>query len=237
MKVAFRCHPSVVDVLPRPIRAAAGLPDWMKAMPQTVFSEETGAVLQTVRQCLPFVDAMTAGYLMPLAADLHVEDGRIRWEDDALSKLPTSEPRSPLGWHPLAQVTGTPMADLGKPVIKFVNPWSIETDPGWWTFVTHPVNRPTTPFHTLAGFVATDRFKDTPIHFPALWIDAGFRGVIPRGTPIAQCIPVRREIEEMTIEAFDDEGLERHEEGLRNLGRANPKIRQHLYRKNFRKRP
>ncbi len=235
MRIVFRCHPSVIDLLPRPIRAQAGLPDWMKTMPQTAFSDETGSVVQTARQCLPFVDAMTVGYLMPLAADLHVEDGRIRWDDEVLSRLPTNEPRSPLGWHPLAQVTGTPMADLGSPIVKFLNPWSIETDQGWWTFVTHPVNRPAAPFHTLSGFVATDRFKDMPIHFPALWTDPGFRGVIPRGTPVAQCIPVRREPEEMAIESFDEVVLARHQEGMRNLRRKTPKVRQHLYRKNFRK--
>jgi hypothetical protein len=235
MKIAFRCHPSIVDVLPRPVAAKTGLPDWIKTMPQTAFSDETGGSLQTVRQCLPFVDAMMAGYLMPLAADLHVEDGRIRWDDEALANLPASEPRSPLGWHPLAQVTGTPFGDQGRPVVKFMNFWSIETEPGWWLFVTHPVNRPTTPFHTLSGYVATDRFKDVPINFPALWVDPGFRGVIPRGTPIAQCIPVKRETDEVTIEAFEGDALERSGALSRDFRGKQTKTRQHLYRKNFRK--
>jgi hypothetical protein len=31
------------------------------------------------------------------------------------------------------------------------------------------------------------------VHFPAHWHDVNFSGVLPKGTPIAQCVPVRRE--------------------------------------------
>ena len=35
-----------------------------------------------------------------------------------------------------------------------------------------------------------DRFNDVGINFPALWTDADFAGVLPKGTPVAHCIPV-----------------------------------------------
>jgi hypothetical protein len=41
--------------------------------------------------------------------------------------------------------------------------------------------------------VDTDVFPDNLINFPARWHDAGFSGVLPKGTPVAQCIPVKRE--------------------------------------------
>jgi hypothetical protein len=30
-------------------------------------------------------------------------------------------------------------------------------------------------------------------HFPAHWHDAKFNGVLPKGTPVAQCVAVKRE--------------------------------------------
>ncbi len=41
--------------------------------------------------------------------------------------------------------------------------------------------------------VDCDRYHDNWIHFPAHWHDMNFNGVLPRGTPVAQCIPVKRE--------------------------------------------
>jgi hypothetical protein len=41
--------------------------------------------------------------------------------------------------------------------------------------------------------VDCDRYHENWIHFPAHWHDANFSGVLPKGTPVAQCIPVKRE--------------------------------------------
>src|SRR5258707_12120938 len=54
---------------------------------------------------------------------------------------------------------------------------------------THPVNRSDLPFTALTGLVACDTFFDTPLHFPAYWHDADFNGVLPKGTPVVQCLP------------------------------------------------
>jgi hypothetical protein len=31
------------------------------------------------------------------------------------------------------------------------------------------------------------------VNFPARWHDKDFNGVLPKGTPVAQCLPVKRE--------------------------------------------
>src|SRR5262245_40755082 len=36
--ITFRCPPELVSVLPRPVPAVQGLPDWFKALPQKNFS-------------------------------------------------------------------------------------------------------------------------------------------------------------------------------------------------------
>jgi hypothetical protein len=46
----------------------------------------------------------------------------------------------------------------------------------------------------LTGLVDTDLYKDNFINFPARWRDPKFQGILPRGTPVAQCLPVKREL-------------------------------------------
>jgi hypothetical protein len=78
-------------------------------------------------------------------------------------------------------------------LIKFHNLWTIEAPEGYALLFTHPVNRFDLPFTTLTGLVDCDRYHDNWIHFPAHWHDASFSGVLPKGTPVAQCLPVKRE--------------------------------------------
>ena len=78
-------------------------------------------------------------------------------------------------------------------IIKFHNLLTMESPEGYALFFTHPVNRFDLPFTTLSGLVDCDRYTDTWIHFPAHWHDTNFSGILPKGTPIAQCIPVKRE--------------------------------------------
>src|SRR5262245_15899643 len=70
----FRCPPELAEILPRPTYALLGLPSWFKAMPHVAFSSLLHEEQMTVKKCPPFIDAMTYGFLMPLAADLRVED-------------------------------------------------------------------------------------------------------------------------------------------------------------------
>ena len=78
-------------------------------------------------------------------------------------------------------------------LIKFHNLWTVQAPPGYSLLFTHPVNRSDLPFTTLTGLVDCDRYHDNWINFPAHWHDADFSGVLPRGTPVAQCYPVKRQ--------------------------------------------
>jgi hypothetical protein len=193
MTLTFRCVPELDKVLPRPIPAVLGLPEWFKAMPQKSFNPTVGAESQTVKKCPPFIDAMTYGFLIPLAIDLEVRNGEFTWNFDAPAGLVSEYSRSPIGFHDSSQVVGSPFFDDERFIIKFVNFWTIEAPPGYSLLFTHPVNRTDLPFTTLTGLVDCDAFHDTPVNFPARWHDPGFNGVLGKGTPVAQCLPVKRE--------------------------------------------
>jgi hypothetical protein len=193
MTLTFRCPPELEGILPRPIPAVRGLPDWFKAMPATAFNETMGDESQTVKRCPPFIDAMTYGYLIPLITDLEVRDGEFSWNFPVPEGFISEYPHSPIGFHDPSQVVGTPLADDDRFIIKFNGFWNIEAPPGYSLFFTHPVNRTDLPFTTITGMVDSDAFHHSPVNFPARWHDLTFSGVLPKGTPIAQCVPIKRE--------------------------------------------
>jgi hypothetical protein len=198
-------------------------------MPQQAFSAVVGGEDDTVKRCPPFVDAMTCGFLLPLICDVRVEDGEFTWENDLPPSAAVVAPRSPIGFHDPAQVTGTPLFETDKFLIKFHNLWTIEAPEGWSLLFTHPANRFDLPFTTLTGLVDCDRYHDLWIHFPARWNDMSFSGVLPRGTPVAQCIPVRREAWTLRTAAFTDADAQRASVLMNDIGRE-----KGVYRRRFR---
>jgi hypothetical protein len=229
MKVVFRCDPKLEAVLPRPFPAKQGLPDWLKRMPMTAFSDFHGRDIRTVKQCPPFVDAMTAGFLIPLPCDVHCDRGRFEWHWDLPAPSMPEQTRAPLNFHVAAQLADSPLAEGDRPAIKFNSFWTIELEPGWSLLATHPINRFDLPFHTLTGLVDCDRFHDIGIFFPALWTDPDYVGVLPRGLPVVQCIPVQRTALDLGFETMDADELGRFAATSREI-LAEPGVYKKRYR-------
>jgi hypothetical protein len=205
MTLTFRCPRGLENVLPKPIPAALGLPDWFKALPQRSFNPTLGGETFTVKKCPPFIDAMTYGFLIPLATDLEVRDGEFTWNFDLPEEVAGDHSYAPIDFHDPSQAAGTPFFDEDRFVIKFRNLWTIQAPEGYSLLVTHPVNRGDLPFTTLTGLVDCDSYYHNPLHFPARWSDPDFNGVLPKGTPVAQCLPVKREIWVSEFEVLSEE--------------------------------
>jgi hypothetical protein len=179
---------------PQPRPSTALLPTWYKSIPQ-FFNEEkelrvipgTQMVNATVKRCTPFLDAMTAGYTVTLPDDVQVQRG-----EDGLQRLWWRTQANIITEHGPEQYPGFPIPTTHGPTIfKWANEWSIATPPGYSLYCTHPANRYDLPFLTISGFVDTDKYP-LAIQFPFL-IRKDFEGIIERGTPVAQLIPVKRE--------------------------------------------
>jgi hypothetical protein len=229
MRIVFRCDPALEPYLPRPVPAREALPRWLTEMPRQAPSDAHGMEVRTVKHCSPFIDAMSHGFIMPLPCDVRVEDGALAWDWDIPAPAARSHPRSPISFHASAQVEGTPLRAQGQVIVKFNSFWTIELEPGWSLFATHPLNRPDLPFTTLSGVVDADRFHDVGILFPAVWRDRGFSGLLPRGTPVAQCFPVPRDAPELVFEALDQAGVKGYDAAAQALF-GGPGV----YRKQFR---
>jgi hypothetical protein len=229
MKVTFRCAPELLEILPRPVPARDGLPAWLRAMPAETLVAELGGEVRTLKHCPPFLDAMQSGFLMPLAADVHVAAGAFSWSWDLPQTALGRTTRAPLSFHHAEQALGSPLHDPERLFLKFNNFWTIALEPGWSLLVTHPINRAELPFQTLTGLVDADLYGDGLIHFPARWRDPAFEGVLTRGTPVAQCIPVRRETLDLTFEPLEGEAAARFAE-LKDALATEPGV----YRRRFR---
>ena len=230
MRMIFRCDPKLEPYLPRPYPARSGLPDWLRNMPAKAASDIHGREIRTVKQCPPFVDAMAYGVMIPLPCDIRVERGAFAWDWDIPEPATAGHPRAPLSFHPAAQFPDTPFA-TGNAAIKFNSFWTIELEAGWSLFSTHPVNRDDLPFRLIAGLVDADRFHDGGINFPAIWKDPDFSGVLPKGTPVAQCFAVPREAPQLAFESFDDAHRLAYSKTVADVLAA-----LNVYRKHFRAR-
>ena len=203
--ITARCHPALAPILPKPMAARSGLPDWLKAMsPEAASATLGGAMVRTVKHCPPFLDAMGAGILMPLACDLTMAGGELSW-DWSPPPLPDQlTGRAPIGVHVPEQLADSPL-ESGRFAVKFMNFWTLSAPEGWSILFTHPLNRDDLPFRTLSGIVDCDRFGAGLVHFPAVWADPGFAGTLPAGTPVAQAIPIPRRGPDLVVETMSED--------------------------------
>ena len=165
---------------PRPIPAAQGMSPRLRSMPAE-FENEQGVMMNTVKRCPPFTDAMSAGYLIPIVADVEFQ-----MTDKGLmhkASLPIIDTHDPRQLAP----------DMERLlVLKFLNPWIVVTPPGWSSLFVAPLNRSDVPFQPLAGIVETDRFYP-PVNFPTVCLlRPGQSFFLKRGTPFVQVIPIQR---------------------------------------------
>ena len=78
-----------------------------------------------------------------------------------------------------------------------MNPWAIKTPKGYSTLFTQPMHRESV-FTILPGVVDTDTYT-APVNFPMVINDPNFEGLIPKGSPIVQVIPFKRDKWESTF--------------------------------------
>ena len=81
----------------------------------------------------------------------------------------------------------------------------------------------------MSGLVDCDRYHDAFVQFPARWVDPDFNGVLPKGTPVVQCLPVKRETWALQFEALTDAESKRVYDTSKNVSDSTD-----LYRHQFR---
>ena len=167
----------------QPMRSS--IPMWYKDAPN--YNEGQGFWNRNgLKQCIPFLDSLTTGYMIPLPVDVLVENMEngekyLSWSDKEVEIILF---RGSEGAFPPI----LPGFSTLKVVWKM--PMSLELPKGYSMLLTHPLNRFDLPFFTLSGIV--DDFKMYSGNIPFIIRD-DFEGVIKTGTPIVQILPFKRE--------------------------------------------
>lgn len=175
-----------------PIVSAKNLiPEWYKKIPQwrnnKMFDKEMGFV-PTVKQCVPFLDSFTLGYLITLPYDVFVKN-----DNGAPLLTWTSGVENPPGARPL--VADDKLIPYGHYPIEFIWNYCVSymVPKGYSILFTHPLNRHDLPFTTLSAVIDGGMTMYAHGNVP-FYIKNNFEGIIEQGTPIAQLIPFRQEV-------------------------------------------
>ena len=188
--IEFLCDERYIGVAPPPFPAGQGMPDWFKKIPpySKTNTDHFGRKVMTAKKCIPMIDAMTLGFIIPLAIDQQVKS------NSNCSKIefgPTStEFDKAVEFHNVVQVGGKSEIFKGD-AIKFINPWVVKTAPGWSSLFVPCINSLEDRFICLSGMVDTDKYPKQ-VNFPGVWTKPNYDDCVIAGTPLVTVIPIKR---------------------------------------------
>lgn len=183
------------EVCEKPRPASHFIPEWHKNMPSYSptptcpaadrLSLTGGGTNVTAKKCIPMLDSISSGYIVPLWADIVVEQSQngplLNWlVEDSVFSL-----------HGSSYVGMTPPPSFSHIVFKYMTYFRMETPNGYSVQVRPPAGHYNLPIQVIPAIIDTDR-SVIDSNFPC-WIKKDFEGIIKKGTPVAQVIPFKRE--------------------------------------------
>ena len=143
----------------------------------------------TIKTCMPFLDAMTAGYIIPFDQDYIVDP-----TEKEFSVTPSNKEKDDIGFHDKIQVPEKWHHKTGEQAGKFINKWLITTPPGYSCLFTQPINRygGEDRFLLINGIVDTDSYISV-INFPFILLKRDKQFLIKKGEPMVQVFPFKRD--------------------------------------------
>ena len=181
---------TVSDNVPLPESAKAALPQWYKDAPTAgtrlspIISQE-GNIVKGLKSCTPFVDALTSGYIQKTWCDIHIEFNNGEFNYHCGQDPVIMEHRDKVN---------TKITDRFYPIeFAWLMPWIPKLPKGYSILCTHPHNRLDLPFTALTGIIDCDEFYHVGFGKFPFYIEKGFTGTIPAGTPMFQMTPFKRD--------------------------------------------
>lgn len=194
------------EIQPKPYPAVKNLPQWFlnaspyepnNGMPNDGKVHVRNRVVNaTFKKCTPLLDGMSAGYIVPLWADVEIsqEDGfpSMYWK----TQSPVFDVH---GGH--TQTMDAPEG-YSKQVYKYNNCWIPQTPKGYSCIITSPFGHNESVFRAVPAIVDTDS-STLELVFP-VWVKNNFFGIVEKGTPIVQIIPFKRDDWESTFDYYEN---------------------------------
>lgn len=183
---------SEVDDIPSISPSKNYLPDWYPKTSLFVQNDKM-EISPAVKACFPFRDSFSMGYMAELWEDIIVEQGvggsRVKFLQDPNDPnfYPAVTVRGPEFTNPMPAPNG-----YENKHYAWNNPYLIKAPQGYSILITQPLNQYNTPFMTMSAVVDCDEDLLGSGRIP-FYIKDGFEGLVKKGTPIFQIIPIKRE--------------------------------------------
>lgn len=223
MRIEFITKKQWVKYATPPTPASHNMPDWWRGMPQQQGpTDGLREQASTIKRCVPFLDTLRTGYILPMQYDLLIgvnnQNGEaiVQWREGEWL-IPRVEERNWNGFVNMETGKGLPgIEDVPNPHgFIMMNPWVVKTPPGYSCLFTSVLNS-NSPLQFHSGIVNTDTYNDT-VNFP-FFIKNRYVGTLKKGTPIMQIIPFKRDEWEMEVRH------EPTEEDMRNMEKVSSDI-------------
>ena len=174
----------MLEVWPHPQPASRFIPNEYKKLER---HEKNNIHEPTIKTCVPFLDSLTMGYIIPFDQDYVVDS-----VEDDFSVTPANKELGEFGFHNKNQLPKEWHKTTGQNAGKFHNKWLIKTPPGYSCLFLKPMNRLEPRFEIISGVVDTDTYINT-INFPFILHEKNKQFLIKKGDPMVQVIPFKRE--------------------------------------------
>jgi len=188
--------------VPMPKPAKIFIPDWYKesgpffnddtnSYSNKISFKEVGIPDLTIKKCMPVFDAFSFGYIQETWCDIFIErkNGELFYHFSFIA----DEDSPIISTRPITSIAKTPIpVGFDKNVLfHWSRVWNPILPKGYSCLITHPLNRDDLPFKSFSGIIDSDKyFSPGKVGF---FIKEDFVGLIPKGTPMYQIIPFKRD--------------------------------------------
>ena len=206
MKIQF--IPSSIEterVVPPPNPSHNYIPQWYrdkkKRDGKSIFEAAKNGDMG-LKSCVPFLDAMTSGYIQETWCDIIIE------RDDNLGYATYHYSFGPeiLGIRDNVSINLDTNIYMPNEFVWKVQ-WIPKLPKGWSLLVTSPFNNHTLPFEVASGIIDSDNFFHVPSGSLPFYVKKQKDGklFIPAGTPMYQLTPIKREVWQSEVMKFDED--------------------------------
>jgi hypothetical protein len=178
----------------KPVPISKSMPQWYKEADRFAKKPDgeywIGAdkgKIPTWKACPAILDILTTGYSLVTPCDIEFfldDAGQIdvkiedkRYQDFATRRTPMPQFRHPEGYYNYH--------------FAWMPDWAVKVPDGYSVLYVSPFNRYDLPIMTVSGIIDNDKVN-LPGSFP-FFVQKGWTGILPVGTPYAQLLPFLRE--------------------------------------------
>jgi hypothetical protein len=202
----------IADYIEHPIPALKNIPEEYKKLEKYIDKDVWSP---SVKSCMPFLDALTCGYILTMPVDVCFKINKYEKEKSQVTELSLHWNHLDAKLYKYFQLTSHRYEQVPQDLrykhrtldvpLKLQNPWFIKTPPGYSCLITQPFNR-NSPIKVVDGIVDTDVFE-LGINTVFYWTqDTDVKETfLSKGHPIALVVPFKRDDWKIKVETVDEE--------------------------------